>query len=29
VTAPLRWDDGVLLILDQTRLPAEEGVRRA
>ena len=22
--APLRWDDGVLLILDQTRLPAEE-----
>jgi methylthioribose-1-phosphate isomerase len=24
VTAPLRWDDGVLLILDQTRLPAEE-----
>ena len=22
--APLRWDDGVLLILDQTRLPGEE-----
>jgi methylthioribose-1-phosphate isomerase len=24
VTAPLRWEDGVLLILDQTRLPGEE-----
>jgi methylthioribose-1-phosphate isomerase len=24
-TAPLRWDDGALLVLDQRRLPAEEG----
>jgi methylthioribose-1-phosphate isomerase len=24
VIAPLRWEDGVLLILDQTRLPGEE-----